>query len=302
MNAFLGIDIGTSGTKTLAINPKGRILADSLKTYPCHVPKPLWSEQDPEDWWQATIASVRDVMKKAKLKPGDVKAIGLSGQMHGSVFLDKNNKVIRRAILWNDQRTAAECDEMRERIGRQRLIRITGNDALTGFTAPKILWVRNNEPETFERAAHVLLPKDYVRFRLTDAYAVDRAGGAGTILFDLAQRTWSTEILNALDLDPGLFPPTFEGHEPTGLVTAAAAEATGLVAGTPVVAGAGDQGANGVAVDSSAICSCPTARTPVMWRQSSQRAFCSSRWPNARKPSQSRFRSRSSNLARRKRY
>jgi xylulokinase len=168
--------------------------------------------------------------------------------MHGLVLLDEDGSVLRPSILWNDQRTGAECDEIRDRVGKERLIRITGNDALTGFTAPKILWVRNNEPAVFARARHVLLPKDYVRLRLTGEYAIDKAGGAGTILFDLVARTWSKDVLADLELDPSLFPPTFEGHEITGTVTAAAAAATGLAMGTPVVAGGGDQAANGVAV------------------------------------------------------
>ena len=161
MSVFLGIDIGTSGTKTLAMDETGKILGDAMETYPCYVPKPLWSEQDPEDWWQATVKSIRRVMKAARLKPAEVKAIGLSGQMHGSVFLDKNNKVIRCAILWNDQRTAAECDEITQRAGgRKKLIGMVANPALAGFTAPKILWLRNHEPGNFDKTRKVLLPKD----------------------------------------------------------------------------------------------------------------------------------------------
>src|SRR5262249_11309270 len=147
---------GTSGTKTLAIDSKGKIVADATEQYPLHHPQPLWSEQDPEDWWQATIKTVRAVVKKADLKPGDVKAIGLSGQMHGAVFLDKHNKVIRRAILWNDQRTSAECEEIEQSVGgRANLIKLVANPALTGFTAPKILWLRNHEPKNFEKTHKV---------------------------------------------------------------------------------------------------------------------------------------------------
>src|SRR5687768_5205964 len=151
MSYYLGIDIGTSGTKTLVINDKGKILAEATEKYPCYFPRPLWSEQDPEDWWKATVATVRQVVKKARLKAADVKAIGLSGQMHGSVFLDKRGKVIRKALLWNDQRTAAECTEIEERAGgRDALIKMVANPALTGFTAPKILWLRNHEPKHFD--------------------------------------------------------------------------------------------------------------------------------------------------------
>ena len=248
MNYVIGIDSSTTATKAQLVDESGDVAAVASSEYSYETPQPLWSEQEPELWWNAATASVSAVLAESGVPGSAVKAIGLTGQMHGLVLLDDRGEVLRPSILWNDQRTAAECDEMRQRIGRQRLIRITGNDALTGFTAPKILWVRNNEPEVFRRVAHVLLPKDYVRYRLTDQYAVDRAGGAGTILFDLARRTWSQEILAGLDLDPAFFPPTFEGHETTGLVTANAAEATGLAPGTPVVAGAGDQGANGVAV------------------------------------------------------
>ena len=168
--------------------------------------------------------------------------------MHGAVLLDGADRPLRPAILWNDQRTAAECDEIRELVGPRRLIEITGNDALTGFTAPKLLWVRRNEPDTWAQVAHVMLPKDYVRLRLTGEHATDRADAAGTLLLDLAARDWSSEVLDALDIDPAILPRTFEGPEVTGLVSAEAADATGLRAGTPVVAGGGDQAANAVGV------------------------------------------------------
>jgi len=179
----------------------------------------------------------------------DIAAVGLTGQMHGAVVLDQAGEVLRPAILWNDQRTAAECDVIREALdGVERLVAITGNDALTGFTAPKLVWIRDHEPEVWGRIAHVLLPKDYVRLRLTGEYAIDKADGAGTILFDLAARDWSAEVLQALEIDPAWLPPTFEGPAVTGSITREAAAATGLRAGTPVVAGGGDQAANGVGV------------------------------------------------------
>ena len=183
MSVYLGIDIGTSGTKTLAINAKGKILGQALATYPSYHPKPLWSEQDPEDWWQATVKTVRAVVKQAKLKPADVKAIGLSGQMHGSVFLDKKGNVVRRALLWNDQRTAAECEEIEQRAGgRKALIGMVANPALTGFTAPKILWLRNHEPKNFAKVTKVLLPKDDVRRRLTGEFATEVSDASGMLL------------------------------------------------------------------------------------------------------------------------
>jgi xylulokinase len=172
----------------------------------------------------------------------------MTGQMHGLVLLDAAGEVLRPAILWNDQRTAAECDEIRARLGREHLIQVTGNDALTGFTAPKILWVQRNEPEIYARAAHVLLPKDYVRFRLTGEYALDKADGAGTILFDLKARNWSNEVLDALEIPHSWMPPTFEGPEITGAVSPRAAAETGLEAGTPVMAGGGDQAAGATGV------------------------------------------------------
>ena len=247
MSAYLGIDIGTSGTKTLAINERGQLLADAMITYPCYVPKPLWSEQDPEDWWQATIQSVRSVVEKAGLKPEDVKAIGLSGQMHGSVFLDKQDRVIRRAILWNDQRTAAECVEMEERVGgRKQLIKLVANPAMTGFTAPKILWLRNHEPRHFDRTAKVLLPKDEIRRRLTGEYATEVSDASGMLLLDVARRCWSKKLLSKLELDESLLGACYESEEVTGRLTAKAAELLGLSTDCVVVGGAGDCAAGAV--------------------------------------------------------
>ncbi len=247
MSVFLGIDIGTSGTKTLAVNEKGKILADATAAYPLYHPKPLWSEQDPEDWWQATVKTVRAVVKKAKLKPADVKAIGLSGQMHGSVFLDKNGKVIRRALLWNDQRTAAECDEIESRAGgRRQLIKMVANRAFPGFTAPKILWLRNHEPRNFDRTAKVLLPKDDVRRRLTGEFATEVSDASGMLLLDVAKRTWSKRLLSKLELDVDLFAKCYESEEVTGKLTKKVAQQLGLTTDCVVVGGAGDCAANAV--------------------------------------------------------
>ena len=208
MSNFLGIDVGTSSTKTLLINERGKILSEATSAYPLYHPKPLWSEQDPEDWWQATVKTVRSAIRKARVKPTDVKAIGLSGQMHGSVFLDKNDKVIRKALLWNDQRTAAECEEIERRAGgRKQLIKMVANPALTGFTAPKILWLRNNEPKNFDKTAKVLLPKDDIRRRMTGEYATDVSDASGMLLLDVVKRKWSTKLLGKLEL--GRFVSTF---------------------------------------------------------------------------------------------
>jgi len=247
MSVFLGIDIGTSGTKTLAIRANGKILASAMETYPCYVPKPLWSEQDPEDWWQATIRSVRRAVKQAKVKPAEVKAIGLSGQMHGSVFLDKKDRVIRRAILWNDQRTSAECREMEERVGgRARLIQMVANPAMTGFTAPKILWLRNHEPRHFQKTVRVLLPKDEIRRRMTGELATDVSDASGMLLLDVAGRRWSKELLSALELDESLLARCYESEEVTGKLTRQSAALLGLTTDCVVVGGAGDCAAGAV--------------------------------------------------------
>jgi xylulokinase len=246
MAFVIGIDASTTATKAVLIDEHGVVVAIGSAEYDYDVPRPRWSEQDPERWWEGTMAAVRSVL--AGRDAADVVAVGLTGQMHGLVLLDRAGAVLRPAILWNDQRTAEACDEIRAAVGADRLIAITGNDALTGFTAPKLVWVRDHEPDVWSRIAHVLLPKDFVRLRLTGGFALDKADGAGTLLFDLAARDWSPEVLAALRIEPGWMPPTFEGPETTGVVTAAAAEATGLPAGIPVVAGGGDQSANAVGV------------------------------------------------------
>lgn len=243
---MLGIDTSTTATKVILIDEGGAVVAAAASEYTYETPHPLWSEQDPELWWEATIAATRSVLADSRVPAQDVKAVGLTGQMHGLVLLDGRHRPLRPAILWNDQRTGAECDEIRQNIGRAELIAICGNDALPGFTAPKILWVRNHEPSVFGEAQHLLLPKDYVRLKLTGVHATDRAGASGTILFDLEQRTWSEELIEKLNLDRSWFPPTFEGPDVTGTISAEAAQATGLAIGTPVVAGGGDQAANAV--------------------------------------------------------
>jgi xylulokinase len=246
MAHVLGIDVSTTATKAVLVNGTGAVVGIGSAEYAYDVPQPLWSEQDPELWWSGAIAAIGAVLASTGVPADDIEAIGLTGQMHGAVLLDAADAVLRPAILWNDQRTAAECDAIRAAVGRERLIAITGNDALTGFTAPKLVWVRDHEPETWRRVAHVLLPKDFVRLRLSGEHALDKADGAGTILFDLAARDWSPVILDALRIDPAWMPRTFEGPTVTGTVTAAAARATGLRAGTPIVAGGGDQAANAV--------------------------------------------------------
>jgi xylulokinase len=245
---FIGIDSSTTATKALLMDSAGQVLAVAATEYPFETPRPLWSEQHPNLWWDGAQKSIRAVLQQTSIDPAQVGGVGLTGQMHGLVLLDKDGQVLRPAILWNDQRTQAQCDEIHQRIGREKFIQITGNVALTGFTAPKILWVKENEPEIYAQAAHALLPKDYVRLKLTGVYAMDKADGAGTVLMDLKKRDWSEEVLAALEIPAAWMPRLFEGPQITGVVSVEAASATGLKAGTPVMAGGGDQAAQAVGV------------------------------------------------------
>jgi xylulokinase len=245
---LLGMDISTTAAKALLIDERGEVVISATTPLSLSTPRPLWSEQDPADWWSRMQASIRKVLTAASVPGSAVAGIGLTGQMHGLVLLDAKGEVLRPAILWNDQRTGDQCDDIRARLGKERLIRITGNDALTGFTAPKILWVKQNEPQTFAEVCHILLPKDYIRFKLTDTFATDCADGAGTLLFDLKERTWSDEVLEALEIPSAWLPAVFEGPAITGVVSEKAAAATGLAEGVPVVGGGGDQAAQAVGV------------------------------------------------------
>ncbi len=245
---FLGIDTSTTSSKALLIDEAGNVIAVASSPHTLQTPKPLWSEQNPLEWWKAVTASINSVLEKAGISAERIAAVGLTGQMHGLVLLGEAGNILRPAILWNDQRTQSQCDEIHRRIGKEKFIQITGNIALTGFTAPKILWVKENEADVFAKAKHVLLPKDYIRYKLTGEYAMDKADGAGTVLFDLKSRDWSDEVLAALDIPRAWMPKTFEGIEFTGRVTSEAASLTGLKVGTPVAAGGGDQAAGAVGV------------------------------------------------------
>lgn len=276
MSVTLGIDIGTSGTKTLAIDEKGTILASASAEYPCSHPRPGWSEQDPLLWWEATIKTVGQVLQRGHIKAADVAGVGLSGQMHGSVFLDADGKVIRPALLWNDQRTAAECAEIEQRAGgREALVRMVANPALTGFTAPKLLWVRKHEPGAWDRVRQVLLPKDYIRYRLTGTYATEVSDASGTLMLDVANRRWSKELLGKLDLDPAILPACYESPEVSAQVSAGGASATGLAQGTPVVGGGGDQpaGAVGNGIVRSGIVSATMGTSGVVFAHADQLGF-----------------------------
>ncbi|MEX1294901.1 MAG: xylulokinase [Candidatus Limnocylindrales bacterium] len=281
----LGLDVSTTATKAILLDRDGTVLATAAAEYPFETPRPLWAEQDPALWWDAAQTTIRQVLAEAGVTGDDVAAVGAGGQMHGMVLLDEADEVVRPAILWNDGRTAAQSDAIREAVGRERLIEITGNDALTSYTATKLLWVRDQEPEHWARARHLLLPKDYVRFRLTGEHALDVNDGAGTLLFDIRTRTWSPEVVEAIGLDLSMLPRTVEGPEVVGAVTAQAAAATGLRAGTPVVGGSGDQAANAVglgavvpgiaamSVGTSGVVFVPTS-SPAFEKDGRLSAFC----------------------------
>jgi xylulokinase len=232
--ALVGLDVGTTAVKGIAIDREGSVLARSDSGYPLSTPRPGWAEQDPEDWWHATEA----VLSRLRDEAGPPAGIGLSGQMHGLVALDHTDRVLRPAILWNDQRTAAECREIEDRVGSERLIALTGNRALPGFTAPKLLWLRAHEPDVYSRITSALLPKDYVRLRLCGERATDVSDASGTLLLDVARRRWSQDVLEALELDPAILPTALEGPEVSGHTAG----------GVPVAAGGGDQAAGALGV------------------------------------------------------
>ena len=246
MEYVIGVDLGTSGTKTVLFSSDGQPIASKTIEYPLYQPQNGWAEQAPEDWWHAACGSMKEVIAKSGINPKDIKGIGISGQMHGLVMLDKAGNVLRRSIIWCDQRTAAECDEITNKVGASRLIELTANPALTGFTASKILWVRNHEPEIYEKCAHILLPKDYVRYMLTGEFATEVSDASGMQLLDVPNRCWSDEVLSKLGIDKSLLAKVYESPEITGKVTAQAAELCGVPAGTPVVGGAGDNAAAAV--------------------------------------------------------
>jgi xylulokinase len=269
--ALLGLDIGTSGTKALLLDEKGNVLAAAESPHILKSPRPGWTEQDPENWWQACLDAMAKVLKKAKLKASQINAIGLSGQMHGSVFLGDGSKALRPALLWNDQRTAEQCREIQEIAGgRGQLLSMVGNPALTGFTAPKILWLMRHEPAKFEKCRHILLPKDYIRYRLTGEYASEVSDASGTLLLDVKNRQWHGELISRLGIDSALLPRLTESQEISGQVTAGVAKLTGLRAGIPVAGGAGDQaaGAVGTGVVESGILSAAMGTSGVIFAAS----------------------------------
>lgn len=246
MGYLIGIDIGTSGTKTVLFDEAGNTIASALKEYPLYQPHVGWAEQDPEDWWDAVCFTIRKVISQSGLNPKDISGVGLSGQMHGAVLLDENDNVLRRAIIWCDQRSSYECEQITSIIGAKRLIEITANPALTGFTASKVMWVKNNEPHIFEKIKKILLPKDYIRFKLTGEYATEVSDASGMQLMDIPSRRWSNEVIEKLEIDKSWLGEMYESQDITGKIHANASNQTGLQIGTPVVGGAGDQAAGAV--------------------------------------------------------
>ena len=265
MSYLLGIDIGTSGTKVIAIDEGGNLVATAHAEYELSTPKPLWAEQSPADWWNAVAACCRRIV--AQIGNEEIAGIGLSGQMHGLVLLDENGAVLRPAILWNDGRTQKQCDEITQLVGLETLVAETANPALTGFTAPKILWVREHEPAIYERARMILLPKDYVRYELTGEFATEVSDASGTLLLNVPQRQWSHVVCEKLDIPLNYLPRVTESHEISGHISARAAQLTGLKPGTPVVGGGGDQaaGAVGNGIVQSGIISVTTGTSGVVF-------------------------------------
>jgi len=244
MSLLLGIDIGTSGTKAIAVDESGTLIASASATYELLTPRPLWAEQRPHDWWAATCEVCQAIV--AQVGAQNIASVGLSGQMHGLVMLDSAGQVLRDAILWCDQRTQAQCDEITARVGGETLVRETANPVLTGFSAPKILWVREHEPQIAERARMHLLPKDYIRFELTGEYATEVSDASGTSLLNVPNRQWSEPVCQALDISLDTLPRVYESFEVSGQISQRGAQATGLKIGTPVVGGGGDQAAGAV--------------------------------------------------------
>jgi xylulokinase len=245
--SVLGIDVGTGGTRAVLIDPRGRVMSAATAEHaPMSSPHIGWAEQAPDDWWRAACQAIKECLAKSGTDAQDVSAIGLTGQMHGLVLLDAQDQVVRPALLWCDQRTEEECREITEHVGAQRLIELTANPALTGFTLPKIWWVRKHEPELWARVRSLMLPKDYIRFRLTGSRAIDVADASGTLMFDVAHRRWSKAMLEISRIDEGLLPKVFESPEISGHIHEEGARLAGLRSSIPVVAGAGDQAAGAV--------------------------------------------------------
>lgn len=244
---WLGLDVGTGGSRALLIDANGRVMnAFTAAHHEMRMARPLWAEQDPDDWWSACQAAIRGVLLQSGVDGSAVAGVGLTGQMHGLVLLDEKNEVIRPALIWCDQRSQKQVDFVNQKLGTAAVLQYTANPVLTGFTLPKLLWIRDNEPESFAKIRKVLLPKDYPRFKLTGEFATDVSDASGTALFDVVKRKWAYEMADALGIDRSILPPAYESSQVTGHVTSEAARSTGLMPGTPVIAGAGDQAASAI--------------------------------------------------------
>ncbi len=273
---WLGLDVGTGGSRALLVNAQGRVQYSYTAPHEeMKMLKPLWAEQDPDDWWRAGQMAISGVLHAAGAEAGDIAGIGLTGQMHGLVLLDAQYKVIRPALIWCDQRSQKQVDFVNAKLGKEAVLQATANPVLTGFTLPKLLWVRDNEPHKFEAVRKVLLPKDYLRFKLTGEFATDVSDASGTSMFDVVHRTWSNQIMDGLDLDRAILPKAFESSEITGQLNASAAAATGLRAGIPVVAGAGDQAASAIGngITKPGTMSCTIGTSGVVFAYQAQPAY-----------------------------
>ena len=273
---WLGIDVGTGGSRALLVDERGAVRAGYTSPHEeMHMERPLWAEQRPENWWEAVADAVRGVLAKAGVSGADIKGVGLSGPMHGLVILDADNQVIRPSLIWCDQRSQAQVDFVNAMVGRDKVLEYTANPVLTGFTLPKLLWVRDNEPANFARVKKMLLPKDYVRFRLTGEFASEVSDASGTSVFDVVKRRWSYEMMDALGLDRSILPRCYESSEITGMITAEAAARTGLATGTPVVGGGGDQASSAVGngIVEEGIVSCTLGTSGVVFAHMEKVAY-----------------------------
>lgn len=270
---WLGIDIGTGGSRALLVDEQGRVFSGYTAPHePMIMERPMWAEQRPENWWDAAREAISGVLKQAGIQGNEIRGIGLSGQMHGLVLLDDGGNVIRPALIWCDQRSQPQVDAINRRIGRDNVLAFTANPVVTGFTLPKLLWVRDNEPEAFARVRKVLLPKDYIRYCLTGEFASDVSDASGTAMFDVVMRKWSARMMERLELDAAILPEVVESSELTGIVSPEAAEATGLEPGTPVVGGAGDQAASAVGngIVEEGVVSCTVGTSGVVFAHMEQ--------------------------------
>jgi len=273
---WLGIDIGTGGSRALLVDATGVVVAACTAAHEdILMEQPLWAEQGPENWWDAAVQAIRGVLAESGIAGSDIKGVGLSGQMHGLVILDGESRVIRPSLIWCDQRSQAQVDWVNEKAGAAKVLECTANPVLTGFTLPKLLWVRDHEPENYSRVRQVLLPKDYVRFRLTGEFATEVSDASGTALFDVVNRRWSYELADILGIDRSVLPACFESSEVSGTISAGAAALTGLAAGTPVVGGGGDQAASAVGngIVAPGIVSCTLGTSGVVFAHMEQVAY-----------------------------